>query len=72
MIERTPVGIDTPWLMSACFQQWLCVPFVLMGGASHTDLTQSTFNNTSPASWLGRLESKDVGRWIDNFLVLVG
>ncbi|XP_059184193.1 high-affinity choline transporter 1-like [Centropristis striata] len=48
---------------------WLCVPFVLTSDA-YTDITKTTFNHTYQTSWLGKLESDDVGRWIDNFLVM--
>ena len=50
--------------------QWLCVPFVLTSGV-YTDITKTAFNHTHQAPWLGTLESDDVGRWIDNFLVMV-
>ncbi|KAM8722743.1 high-affinity choline transporter 1-like [Acanthopagrus schlegelii] len=48
---------------------WLCVPFVLTSGV-YTDITKTAFNHTHQAPWLGTLESEDVGRWIDNFLVM--
>lgn len=51
--------------------QWLCIPFVLISD-NYTDIAETALNNTYQAPWLGQLESKDVGRWIDNFLVLVG
>ena len=50
--------------------QWLCVPFVLTSGV-YTDITKTAFNHTHQAPWLGTLESDEVGRWIDNFLVMV-
>ncbi|XP_068165777.1 high affinity choline transporter 1-like [Antennarius striatus] len=48
---------------------WLCVPFVLTSGV-YTNIIETAINNTYQAPWLGRLESSDVGRWIDNFLVM--
>ncbi|XP_030265815.1 high-affinity choline transporter 1-like isoform X2 [Sparus aurata] len=48
---------------------WLCVPFVLTSGV-YTDITKTAFNHTHQAPWLGTLESDEVGRWIDNFLVM--
>ncbi|XP_035533756.1 high-affinity choline transporter 1-like [Morone saxatilis] len=46
---------------------WLCAPFVLASDV-YTDITQTAFNHTHQAPWLGRLKSDEVWRWIDNFL----
>ncbi|XP_041637361.1 high affinity choline transporter 1-like [Cheilinus undulatus] len=46
---------------------WLCAPFVLASDV-YTDITQTAFNHTQRAPWLGRIESYDVWRWIDYFL----
>ncbi|XP_042261014.1 high-affinity choline transporter 1-like [Thunnus maccoyii] len=46
---------------------WLCAPFVLASNV-FTDITKTAFNHTYQAPWLGRLESNEVWRWIDNFL----
>ncbi|XP_044200949.1 high-affinity choline transporter 1-like [Thunnus albacares] len=46
---------------------WLCAPFVLASSV-FTDITKTAFNHTYQAPWLGRLESNEVWRWIDNFL----
>ncbi|KAJ8337325.1 hypothetical protein SKAU_G00385450 [Synaphobranchus kaupii] len=35
-----------------------------------TDITHTAFNGTFQAPWLGTLEPRDVGLWIDDFLVL--
>lgn len=51
--------------------QWLCVPFILFSD-KYTDITQTAFNNTYRAPWLGHLDSTHVGQWIDDFLVMVG
>ncbi|XP_042370127.1 high-affinity choline transporter 1-like, partial [Plectropomus leopardus] len=48
---------------------WLCVPFVLASDL-YTDITKTAFNHTYQASWLGQLKSNEVGRWIDDFLVM--
>ncbi|XP_075951250.1 high-affinity choline transporter 1-like [Anarhichas minor] len=48
---------------------WLCVPFVLTSDV-YTDITETAFNHTYQGSWLGRLESDEIGRWIDQFLVM--
>ncbi|XP_068575737.1 high-affinity choline transporter 1-like [Cebidichthys violaceus] len=48
---------------------WLCVPFVLTSDV-YTDITETAFNHTYQGSWLGQLESDEIGRWIDHFLVM--
>ncbi|XP_029303721.1 LOW QUALITY PROTEIN: high-affinity choline transporter 1-like [Cottoperca gobio] len=48
---------------------WLCVPFVFASDV-YTDISKTAFNHTSQASWLGQLESDEVWRWIDHFLVM--
>uniref|UniRef100_A0A8C2YYQ4 High affinity choline transporter 1 Hemicholinium-3-sensitive choline transporter n=1 Tax=Cyclopterus lumpus TaxID=8103 RepID=A0A8C2YYQ4_CYCLU len=48
---------------------WLCVPFVLTSNV-YTDITETAFNHTQQGSWLGQLESDEVWRWIDNFLLM--
>lgn len=48
---------------------WLSVPFVLTSGI-YTDITETATNYTYQAPWLGTLESDEIGRWIDNFLVM--
>ncbi|XP_051283500.1 high affinity choline transporter 1-like [Dicentrarchus labrax] len=48
---------------------WLCVPFVLTSDI-YTDITETALNHTHQAPWLGQLESDEIGRWIDNFLVM--
>ncbi|KAM6957937.1 high-affinity choline transporter 1-like [Tautogolabrus adspersus] len=48
---------------------WLCAPFVLASDV-YTDITQTAFNHTNREPWLGRIESHDMLRWIDNFLAM--
>ncbi|XP_034407629.1 high affinity choline transporter 1-like [Cyclopterus lumpus] len=48
---------------------WLCVPFVLTSNV-YTDITETAFNHTQQGSWLGQLESDEVWRWIDHFLLM--
>ncbi|XP_033471302.1 high-affinity choline transporter 1-like [Epinephelus lanceolatus] len=48
---------------------WLWVPFALTSGV-YTDITTTAWNHTYQAPWLGHLESDEIGRWIDDFLVL--
>ncbi|KAM8722739.1 high-affinity choline transporter 1-like isoform 1-T4 [Acanthopagrus schlegelii] len=59
---------DVVQLSLTLLSLWLCVPFVLTSGV-YTDITKTAFNHTHQAPWLGTLES-DIGRWIDNFLVM--
>ncbi|XP_036953827.1 high-affinity choline transporter 1-like [Acanthopagrus latus] len=60
---------DVVQLSLTLLSLWLCVPFVLTSGV-YTDITKTAFNHTHQAPWLGTLEIDDVGRWIDNFLVM--
>ncbi|KAM3585608.1 uncharacterized protein V6R79_022690 [Siganus canaliculatus] len=48
---------------------WLCVPFVLTSDL-YTGITKTSFNNTHQVSWLRSLQSEEIGKWIDNFLVM--
>ncbi|KAM3585307.1 uncharacterized protein V6R79_013768 [Siganus canaliculatus] len=60
---------DVIQLSLALLSLWLCVPFVFAADA-HADITETALNHTYQAPWLGRLESDDVGIWIDNFLLM--
>ena len=35
------------------------------------DITLTAFNETFQAPWVGKLELRDAGKWIDDFMVLV-
>ncbi|XP_076008546.1 high-affinity choline transporter 1-like [Genypterus blacodes] len=48
---------------------WLCLPFVLVNGA-YTDITKTMFNQTYQAPWVGQLKTEDIGRWVDEFLIM--
>ncbi|KAM3862848.1 high-affinity choline transporter 1-like [Diretmus argenteus] len=48
---------------------WLCVPFVLMNPSS-LDITETAFNHTFQAPWIGTLQTDRVWRLIDDFLIL--
>ncbi|KAM3862849.1 high-affinity choline transporter 1-like [Diretmus argenteus] len=48
---------------------WLCVPFVLMNPSS-LDITETAFNHTFQAPWIGTLQTDRVWRLIDSFLML--
>ncbi|XP_023144900.2 high-affinity choline transporter 1-like [Amphiprion ocellaris] len=51
------------------FSLWLCVPFVLMNPYS-VDITETAFNFTYQAPWIGSVDGERAWRWIDNFLIL--
>ncbi|XP_068165922.1 high affinity choline transporter 1-like [Antennarius striatus] len=48
---------------------WLCVPFILTSGI-YTNIIETAVSNTYQAPWLGRIESIELGKWIDNFLLM--
>ncbi|XP_068449772.1 high affinity choline transporter 1-like [Clinocottus analis] len=48
---------------------WLCVPFVLTSDV-YTDISETAFKHTHQGSWLGHVESDEVWRWSDQFLLL--
>jgi hypothetical protein len=35
------------------------------------DITQTAFNHTYQAPWLGRMEKEKVFKWVDDFLLVV-
>ncbi|XP_069550269.1 high-affinity choline transporter 1-like [Brachyistius frenatus] len=51
------------------FSMWICVPFVLMSPHSAV-ITETAFNFTYQAPWIGSVDKDRVWRWIDNFLIL--
>ncbi|XP_036827784.1 high affinity choline transporter 1 [Oncorhynchus mykiss] len=48
---------------------WICVPF-MMTNPNSMDITLTAFNETFQAPWVGKLELRDAGKWIDDFMVL--
>lgn len=52
------------------FSLWLCVPFVLINPHS-ADISKTALNFTYQAPWVGSIDKDRMGRWIDNFLLLV-
>ncbi|XP_010862628.1 high affinity choline transporter 1 isoform X2 [Esox lucius] len=48
---------------------WVCVPFMMTNPYS-MDISQTAFNETFQAPWVGKLEARDAGKWIDDFMVL--
>ncbi|XP_034545066.1 high-affinity choline transporter 1-like [Notolabrus celidotus] len=51
------------------FFLWLCVPFILMNPHS-ADITETAFNYTYQAPWIGSVDGDRAWRWIDNVLIL--
>uniref|UniRef100_UPI0037E7C2CE high-affinity choline transporter 1-like n=1 Tax=Semicossyphus pulcher TaxID=241346 RepID=UPI0037E7C2CE len=60
---------DIIQLILIFFSLWICVPFVMMNPYS-MDITETAFNNTVHAPWIGKLEANMVWRAIDYFLFL--
>ncbi|XP_042274568.1 high-affinity choline transporter 1-like isoform X1 [Thunnus maccoyii] len=51
------------------FSMWLCVPFILTNPHS-ADITETAFNFTYQAPWIGSVDKERAWGWIDNFLLL--
>ncbi|MBN3304021.1 high affinity choline transporter 1 [Amia ocellicauda] len=51
------------------FGLWLCIPFTLMSPAS-ADITYTAVNTLYQTPWLGNIELRDVGRWLDDLLLV--
>ncbi|XP_075894859.1 high affinity choline transporter 1-like [Nelusetta ayraudi] len=51
------------------FGLWFCVPFILTSPAS-ANATVATVTEIHREPWIGKLETEDVGRWIDELLLL--
>nr|XP_046194774.1 high-affinity choline transporter 1-like [Oncorhynchus gorbuscha] len=60
---------DVIQLILIFFSLWLCVPF-LMANPVVGDITQTAFNHTYQAPWLGRMEKEKVFKWVDDFLLV--
>ncbi|XP_075899356.1 high-affinity choline transporter 1-like [Nelusetta ayraudi] len=52
------------------FSLWLCVLFVLINPHS-ADISKTALNFTYQAPWVGSIDKDRMGRWIDNFLLMV-
>lgn len=63
-------GLLSFFLFFYLFEQWLCVPFVLMSPFS-ADITKTALNSTYQAPWIGSVDNENAAKWIDNFLLLV-
>ncbi|XP_041914239.1 high affinity choline transporter 1-like [Alosa sapidissima] len=48
---------------------YVCVPFMLTNPMS-VDISITAYNATFQSPWVGKLETSDAGKWIDDFLVL--
>lgn len=60
---------DVIQLTLAFLSLWLCVPFLLANPTS-SSITVTAFNNTLQEPWVGRLDSGNLWKWIDDFLML--
>lgn len=57
----------------SCFSsslQWFCVPFILTSPTS-ANITVAAVTKLYQEPWIGKIESDDIGRWIDELLLLV-
>lgn len=48
---------------------WLCVPFILLNPIS-LDISWTAVNHTYQPPWIGRVETQDIGKFLDDFLAL--
>uniref|UniRef100_A0A8C6T5T7 High affinity choline transporter 1-like n=1 Tax=Neogobius melanostomus TaxID=47308 RepID=A0A8C6T5T7_9GOBI len=48
---------------------WLCVPFLLTNPHS-LDISQTAYNATFQAPWVGTVELDEAGKWFDDFMLL--
>ncbi|XP_074518563.1 high-affinity choline transporter 1-like [Halichoeres trimaculatus] len=60
---------DVIQLSLAFLSLWLCIPFLLLNPTS-SSIALTAFNNTFQEPWVGRLDSGNVWKWIDDFLML--
>ncbi|MBN3316911.1 SC5A7 protein, partial [Atractosteus spatula] len=48
---------------------WLCVPFTLLSPAS-TDIAYTAVNELYQSPWIGKIEPTELGRWLDDVLLV--
>ncbi|XP_042367393.1 high affinity choline transporter 1-like [Plectropomus leopardus] len=48
---------------------WLCVPFILSSPSS-ANITVAALTKLHQEPWIGKLELKDAGRWVDDLLLM--
>ncbi|XP_075886354.1 high affinity choline transporter 1-like [Nelusetta ayraudi] len=60
---------DVIQLSLVFFGLWFCVPFILINPAS-ANVTVAAVTELYQEPWIGKLETEDVGRWIDELLLL--
>ncbi|KAM9398264.1 high-affinity choline transporter 1-like isoform 3-T3 [Salvelinus alpinus] len=60
---------DVIQLILIFFSLWLCVPFLMVNPVVG-DITQTAFNHTYQAPWLGVMEKEKVFKWVDDFLLV--
>ncbi|XP_006013306.1 high-affinity choline transporter 1-like [Latimeria chalumnae] len=49
---------------------WICIPFALKNPAT-TNIAYTAVNEVYQSPWIGKIEVKYLGRWIDDLLLLV-
>ncbi|XP_049892687.1 high-affinity choline transporter 1-like isoform X2 [Epinephelus moara] len=60
---------DVIQLNFMAFSLWLCVPFILSSPTS-TNITVAAVTELYQKPWIGKLELKDAGCWVDDLLLL--
>ncbi|XP_063077189.1 high affinity choline transporter 1-like [Engraulis encrasicolus] len=48
---------------------WLLVPFVFVN-PTPLDISITAFNHTYQPPWIGEIQTQDIGKWLDEFLVV--
>nr|XP_015196649.1 PREDICTED: high-affinity choline transporter 1-like isoform X5 [Lepisosteus oculatus] len=61
---------DVIQLIFMLFSLWLCVPFTLLSPAS-TDIAYTAVNELYQSPWIGKIEPTELGRWLDDVLLVV-
>ncbi|XP_015265762.1 PREDICTED: high affinity choline transporter 1-like [Gekko japonicus] len=49
---------------------WICIPFAMTNFATES-ISYTVAHNVFQAPWVGKIETQDIGRWLDDFLYLV-
>ncbi|XP_063996153.1 high affinity choline transporter 1-like [Pogoniulus pusillus] len=49
---------------------WICIPFALVNSATESIYYTAT-HQSYQGPWIGKIESQDLGRWLDDFFYLV-
>ncbi|XP_060091302.1 high affinity choline transporter 1-like [Heteronotia binoei] len=49
---------------------WICIPFAMTNSATES-ISYTVAHNVFQEPWGGKIEARDIGRWLDDFLYLV-